>query len=406
MPEQTTDGSGRRVAAALSAAGQAPEKSNGRCRPLSLCSLNLKELVFSPSRQDTLNASEYRFLVSLDFMYRLGVLAHLLFIPLFAALGANLLALYNILSVSVFLFSTFANRLGHQTAALVAALAEIITHAALATYTVGWDSGFQYYLVAAVPAVFLHPTWRTSIQFGAAAFIIAAYLTIDHIALPVMPLVDVTRVIHPLQHFNVLGAMLFIAFLAWSYRKATSEVETTLQNVLSSYDKLAHTDPLTGLPNRRAAREFLHAEESRFKRSGRPFVVAIADLDDFKTINDRYGHDVGDKVLQTVANSITHTLRHHDFAARWGGEEFLMILPETGLDQGRQALNKICDRIQRASHAASQAKPVTMTIGFSIYDGSDSIDGILKEADKALYQGKQAGKNRVWALHSRPEPGQ
>lgn len=365
-------------------------------RTCSLCRLVLQDLAFSPSRNSALQASEYRFLVSLDYMYRMAALAHLLFIPLFAYMGAGTLALFNILSVAVFLYSAVANRLGHQSPALLAGLIEIITHSILATYTLGWDSGFQYYLIAAAPAIFLHPTWRTKTQLGIASVLIATYLVIDQVTMPFIPRVDAGDYLHPIQHLNAIGTMLFLTYLAWSYRKATNEVETALQNALANYDKLAHTDPLTGLPNRRAALEFLRAEESRFQRNKLPFVVSIADLDDFKAVNDHYGHDIGDSLLEAVAGTITSNLRHHDFAARWGGEEFLLILPETRLNHGGQALDKVRDRIKHAAHlAAGLAKPVTMTIGFSLYDGTRSLDDILKHADKALYQGKQAGKDRV-----------
>jgi diguanylate cyclase (GGDEF)-like protein len=144
--------------------------------------------------------------------------------------------------------------------------------------------------------------------------------------------------------------------------------------------------------------EKIEAEKVRFKRHHKPFTLILCDIDDFKEFNDTYGHDCGDFILVSIANMMRSMIREQDQLARWGGEEFLFLLPETDLKSGVIVAEKIRKAIaaqdfEYTSHALS----VTLTFGVSASQHSDmSIDECIKQADRALYQGKEAGKNRVF----------
>ncbi len=160
----------------------------------------------------------------------------------------------------------------------------------------------------------------------------------------------------------------------------------------------ARTDSLTGLSNRRDFIEKFNFEISRFKRNNKPFSIVMGDIDYFKKINDTYGHVCGDTVLQKIAALMRASLRHQDSVGRWGGEEFIILLPETGLQGGVQSTEKIRRRIQSEQFDHDgKSFTVTMSFGVSLYDHSLPMEKIIKTADERLYKAKAAGRNRVVA---------
>jgi len=169
--------------------------------------------------------------------------------------------------------------------------------------------------------------------------------------------------------------------------------------LLQSQEKLylaATTDPLTGLLNRRKLIELLQREKTRSQRSGRAFVVAIADIDNFKFINDEFGYEDGDVVLVDVAKLLTNSLRMQDFVGRWGGEEFLILLPETDLAGARLGLDRVRRLIESTLiNISSGSLKVTMTFGLAASDQAGEIDEVIRLADEALYRGKHGSKNCV-----------
>jgi len=174
----------------------------------------------------------------------------------------------------------------------------------------------------------------------------------------------------------------------------------TLNMELSSTNedlkRLARYDSLTGLFNRRVMEELLTKESSRAFRTHRGFGVAIADIDDFKKVNDTYGHDCGDIILIEIANIFQRNIRLTDSVGRWGGEEFLFILTETTAEGAYIAM----DRIRKAVAAEifdyrQNPIEITLTIGLSFHHGDPSSKEIVNQADQALYRGKKNGKNQL-----------
>lgn len=161
-------------------------------------------------------------------------------------------------------------------------------------------------------------------------------------------------------------------------------------------EKIAKTDPLTLLPNRRATIEKINYEIVRYRRNNKQFTIVISDIDNFKAVNDNHGHDAGDKVLVTLAKLMTHTIRKQDICARWGGEEFLFLLPETDAAGGVTISEKIRKQIDKKIFKFNDnVLPVTMTFGLCTFSKDLTIDECISNADKALYEGKKTGKNRV-----------
>ncbi|MDR3449344.1 MAG: diguanylate cyclase [Alphaproteobacteria bacterium] len=156
-------------------------------------------------------------------------------------------------------------------------------------------------------------------------------------------------------------------------------------------------DVLTGLRSRAGMQDDLQRELSRFQRSGKPFCLALMDIDFFKKINDTYGHDGGDKILSSVANHISRSLRPFDDAWRWGGEEFLLCLKEADLSAGAMALERVRAGLEKTTItlADGRAVNVTASFGVAVTVKDSTIDTLLAEADQALYRAKNEGRNRV-----------
>lgn len=193
--------------------------------------------------------------------------------------------------------------------------------------------------------------------------------------------------------------------MAQRVRTHTAELEREVADRTRSLERIAYADFLTGLLNRRGILERIEVERNRLARSGGKLGVMILDVDHFKSINDEHGHDFGDIALVHVANRIRSVVRSYDACARWGGEEFLVIVP--GI-QDAASLSLMADKL-RAEIAGTDISPqhpglrVTVSIGCHLADPAEAADRMLKAADDALYAAKQAGRNRV-ASSSGPVP--
>lgn len=169
--------------------------------------------------------------------------------------------------------------------------------------------------------------------------------------------------------------------------------------------KLSNTDPLTQLFNRRFLTEALDRELTRSTRTNTPLALIMLDIDHFKKVNDTYGHQRGDLVLKRVANVLHAGLREYDIAARFGGEEFAIILPGTTLDQASEAAERIrqgCADISFTDELASLSLTVSLGVAAFPHSSIRHIDDLIREADYALYRAKRSGRNRVSLLGDTP----
>ncbi|XOB63954.1 diguanylate cyclase [Deferribacteres bacterium DY0037] len=158
-----------------------------------------------------------------------------------------------------------------------------------------------------------------------------------------------------------------------------------------------YTDTLTSIGNRKYAEITLTRRINEWLDVGIPFSVFFLDIDDFKTVNDTYGHDTGDKVLKMVGKSLTGTLRSMDVACRWGGEEFVIIAPNLTPASTRAVAERLRIFIEKSWIHAEDNKEISITVsvGCTVCKGNDTPESVIKRADSAMYKSKQSGKNRV-----------
>lgn len=180
--------------------------------------------------------------------------------------------------------------------------------------------------------------------------------------------------------------------VSWVIVRLLREVETARREA----ERLATHDELTGLSNRRRLCELAQRELDMSQRTGEPMVVALLDLDDFKQVNDRHGHASGDLLLRAAARCIAGALRGTDLAARWGGEEFAVVLPRTGQEDGV----KVVERILQALRGLKLGGPdrhfgCTASIGVAVStDPAERFERLIERADQAMYRAKLGGKDR------------
>lgn len=171
-----------------------------------------------------------------------------------------------------------------------------------------------------------------------------------------------------------------------------------LEGANAELERLARTDPLTSLSNRRHFMEELETEVERSRRYARPLSIVLLDLDHFKQVNDTHGHAAGDDVLREAARALRSVCRDVDMAARLGGEELALLLPETDSEGARTVAERVRGTIQRTPHVSPTGEPFSVTASLGIataVDATGNGEALLQAADEALYRAKRAGRNRV-----------
>jgi two-component system, cell cycle response regulator len=177
------------------------------------------------------------------------------------------------------------------------------------------------------------------------------------------------------------------------------------RRLLQELATLSHTDALTGLANRRSFEESLAREVARSRRHGMPLSLAVLDLDHFKRVNDVYGHAAGDDVLRAVGQVATSALRQEDLVFRIGGEEFVVLLPHTDIEEAARTAERLLAALRATlvpTDACAQGIKVTASMGVAVFDEADPDGrGLFSRADAALYAAKKAGRNRVQTSKTR-----
>lgn len=195
---------------------------------------------------------------------------------------------------------------------------------------------------------------------------------------------------------SVLAIFELLTLFAMSFLWTSAFIFMVSQRLHSDLNDLAMKDMLTRVRNRRAMQGLLNFEMARMQRDVMDFSVILLDIDHFKRVNDTYGHDAGDFVLKWVAQTMQAYIRAHDVVARWGGEEFLVLLPSTRLDEALEVADRLRQTIE-TSTAPNPTHPIKITFsgGVACSHGYRSVEEICKAADLALYRAKESGRNRV-----------
>jgi len=186
------------------------------------------------------------------------------------------------------------------------------------------------------------------------------------------------------QQLNSLGEKL---------KSMEQEAEKNRANLEQQRHRALH-DPLTDLPNREAYKERSQVEMQRWLRYGRPLSIAVVDIDRFKAINDNYGHQTGDKVIKVIGRALAKRLREVDFFCRYGGEEFVALLPETAGEKALALMDSIREAIAKASfNYKDKPLPISVSVGLTQLHQGDTLEQAFERADQALYAAKAAGRN-------------
>ena len=310
------------------------------------------------------------------------------FLFIFILLGSPILAWINVLSVAMYAYAYRAFKQRRNRLAILLIRTEVLVHAGLGTVLIGWDSGFHYFLLMFIPALFV--TMRARSAWALAAGLWAYYVGLDVLMWYIEPL-------QPISSSALLGVHVFnltVVFFMFSYLALF--YVSTVTRAHKSLARMATTDSLTGLFNRRHMIALTEKELARHHRRPSNLTLLLMDIDHFKQINDQYGHDMGDRVLAAVSQSLKDSMREQDFIGRWGGEEFLAVLPETDFEQAAVSAERIRKAIEGlVIDCDGNTVQVTLSIGISQYRAEEPLSNAIARADYALYAGKSAGRNRV-----------
>lgn len=204
----------------------------------------------------------------------------------------------------------------------------------------------------------------------------------------------------------MLTGCMLLSLRLYQLRGRLRKQRQELAAALEENRELASRDPLTGLLNRRHMLELLHLEQRRCLRGVRTMLLAQLDIDHFKSINDTYGHGVGDLALQTFADRVRENIRSSDVFSRWGGEEFVLLLSDTYVEGAMLTLQRVREAVQNAViDGGPVSLKMTVSIGLAAHIAGESIEVTLDRADKALYCAKRAGRNQV-VLGTRTQPNE
>ncbi len=259
----------------------------------------------------------------------------------------------------------------------------------------GWSAGMQNYFIIVLMLTFFATHVRSTIKFLFALGVLVLRIVLISVYGGIKPQTDISGLLDKcLQSTNISAVFIAIIFISYMFSKQENEEENKLMKYNDQLKKEAGTDQLTGLFNRRRTIEYLKLL-GEDKEMG-AVSVAMGDIDFFKKVNDTYGHDAGDEVLKFVAATMKDCVRENSFISRWGGEEFLIILPNCNGDNAFVALERVRRTIQKSVVKVGDKEiKVTMTFGLTEFGFHQDIDKVIKEADEKLYYGKSNGRNQV-----------
>lgn len=338
-----------------------------------------------------------------------GAFMHLTFLIVFIFIGLYTMVIFNVFSVALYIIigslcekESFEK---HTLNWICVMFFEISIHAFMSTAFLGTNTCFFLYTMMTIPVVLYYlfltcsneifKRWTVIFAVIALALLTASLLT-DHFNIPLFSslrreldreLTDLIRSINILYTLVVLFGFTTLFIL---------EIHSLIKKLNETNDRLNFTathDALTGLFNRHSLRDNLDALEN----GSEPFCLVMGDLDDFKAVNDTYGHDCGDIVLKTVAEIIMKNIPEKDIACRWGGEEILIIM-HGSTDECLSVIKRIRSEINSlALEYEGRTIKISMTFGFAPGSLSADIDKLLTVVDKRLYKGKSSGKNVIIA---------
>lgn len=328
---------------------------------------------------------------------------HVLLLILFCHLDIWLMVGVNVLSVAVYLLGS-TRRFRHDYFTLTIILCtEVMAHMLLCVISVGWDSAFYLNIVALVPAIYflaynIRRNQKRRISISIVIFItLVLFISMRSIDYFLEPLYKIT----PEAEFSLSIMNVFISFgtitlVMAVFATAVNKSESQLKTRNKKLTTLANTDPLTELYNRRGMQKRVERAIFDAEEENTTFCLVLGDIDNFKILNDTYGHECGDYILIRIATTIRELIRENDFTCRWGGEEILILFNNCKEERAAEIAEKIRHHIETNEvEYRGQKVFFTMTFGIQEYISGYRADELIRLADMKMYVGKRKGKNRV-----------
>lgn len=311
--------------------------------------------------------------------------------------------IFNVCSIISYIFCFFIAK-NHPAKVYYIGFGEIVLHSFMSVILIGNSFGFSMYFIALVPMSFhlLHAA-KSNNPFIKACFLALisfVFFSTCYIISNLNEPLYASEFLNTLKPYVYIINMFitFIALLGFSILFLI-EIETAYSNLYSKnleLDNLANTDPLTGLYNRRTMKAHIQNMYEDYNITKNPFSVIVCDIDNFKKVNDTYGHECGDEVLKTISSVLSSLTRGQDFLCRWGGEEFIVFLHNIDKDMARTIAERIREKIQETEMQFGDTKlHITMTFGVASVTETDDYEELFNLADSRMYEGKKSGKNKV-----------
>lgn len=334
-----------------------------------------------------------------------AAIIHLVFTVSFGIYKITPLFWYNIVITVYYLYLGLEKvKSKHYTVLFISALVEVLFHSAVASLILGWNWGFMIYTIALVPMAFYLtytlPRFKESLLFPIvwSVIVLGCYFGVRLACDNMQPLYDGKYPANMpvyIYYFNMLVTFLMLLVFSILFALEIRYMQRRLEQENRNLVKIANYDPLTHLMNRRSMNEYLEDAFAKAIRKKKSFCLIMTDIDDFKKVNDTYGHDCGDEVLIAVSDIISERVRKNDYVCRWGGEEILILL-RADKEVAVQVAERICNDVAATEITYKKGiVQVTITSGVSAYQEGKNIRQMIDEADQKLYQGKKNGKNQV-----------
>ncbi len=333
-------------------------------------------------------------------IYAACLIIHSFYAILFTCVNVTELAVFNWCSSVMYLSGLIAVRTNRYTKIwLFLMYAEIVSHGILCSVLIGYDYQFTLFSLAIIPVTyfvtFLDPAFRHPIRVSSILALIngtgmiwvlhgSVYAMTKYNAFPPAFICSVATINMTIAIFIMLiFSVMFIAKINHDFK--------ILKDQNDKLDYLAYYDQLTGLRNR----NHIHETFEQYLQSKAPYCVILGDIDDFKKVNDTFGHNAGDNVLRKVAEIIRNNVGDRGVVCRWGGEEMLIIIKGT-YGSCLDVMGKIHDEIRNTTVESGHHNiKITMTFGMCGHDDAENIEKLISLADKRLYIGKNSGKDRI-----------
>lgn len=329
-----------------------------------------------------------------------GVL-HFLYAILFSYSHTTALLIYNIVAVVFYIVLSRWILVAKQVRVVfLTCFAEIILFSVTGTIFVGYESGFYLYLLSIIPLLFylFYKLKADKLKEAVRYIYIIFLLIIGSVSLNLFGVVkDLGLAENYIGHFfllNVSVALLLSYTFCNVMLKSVNDKENVLIHSNEQLSQEANFDKLTGLLNRRTIDYYYDLKMTDLKYKGDSFVVIMADIDSFKKVNDKYGHEIGDVVLKKVSSTLQRSTRNNDKLFRWGGEELVSIVTASE-EESLIVGERYRSNIEKIVFDEVEDLKVTITVGIYLCQVGDKLEDAVNRADKALYEGKQTGKNKV-----------